>query len=269
MIEPEEDIKFDEMIEHTYKGFIQIGKGGGGRVFKGENTLMKEKHAIKIQEIKRAKEREIEMLVKHKHKNILPLIYSYKTKVEQVSIHPLYDGSLKDVLLNPITLCTKIKLFQGVLNGINYLHSNKVMHLDLKPLNIFVNNKSEECVIGDFGLSKIKDESVITKSTRMLTPDYASPERTDMAFRSDYADDIYSLGCILYEIFENGKKVIYGYILSSNSSCSKDGSLSFYKDILEPSFKEREHRISLENMMANFKRIALELLSAAPDSIEK
>ena len=178
---------------------------------------MKEEHAIKIQDLKNAKPREIEMLVKHKHKSFLPVIYSYKSQTQIVSIHPLYEANLQEVLENPISLSTKIKLFQGVLNGVHYLHSNKAIHLDLKPLNILVNNE-EDCVLGDFGLTKLKDENIFTVSTRMLTPDYASPERSNMKFRSDYADDVWSLGCILFEIFENGEKVIPTSILSSAKS---------------------------------------------------
>ena len=261
-------IKIDDVIEQTYAGVIQIGKGGVGTVFKGKNMLMKEEHAIKIQDLKKAKSREIEMLVKHKHKSILPVIYSYKTQTQIISIHPLYDCNLKEVLENPISLSTKIKLFQGVLDGVHYLHSNEAIHLDLKPLNILVNDK-RDCVLGDFGLTKLKDENIFTVSTRMFTPDYASPERLDMKFRSDYADDVWSLGCILYEIFENGEKVKPTSILSSAKSCSSNGSLPFYQDILVFSFKDREDRISLEDMMTNFKRIALELLSAAPHSDEK
>ena len=267
MIEPK-DIKIDEVIENTYAGLTRIGKGGVGTVFKGNHLLMKEEHAIKIQDIKKAKGREIEMLVKYKHKSILPVIYSYKTKTQMVSIHPLYKGNLKEVLQNPLSLCTKIRLFQAVLNGVHYLHSNKAIHLDLKPQNILVNNKSD-CVLGDFGLTKLKDETLITVSSRMFTLDYASPERFDMKFRSDYADDIWSLGYILYEIFENGPKAKSAYLLQSAKSCTKDGSLAFYKDILFPSVKDREERIKLKDMMSNFKRIALDLLYASPQSDEK
>ena len=53
----------DDMIKQTYAGVTQIGKGGVGTVFKGKNVLMKEEHAIKIQDLKKAKPREIEMLV--------------------------------------------------------------------------------------------------------------------------------------------------------------------------------------------------------------
>ena len=261
-------MKIDDAIKQTYAEVSQIGKGAFGTVFKGKNVLMKEEHAIKIQDLKKAKPREIEMLVKHKHKRILPLYYSYKTETQIVSIHPLYENNLAEVLQNPISLSTKIKLFQGVLDGVHYLHSNKAIHLDLKPHNILVNNK-RDCVLGDFGLTKLKDENIFTVSTRMFTPRYASPERISKKFRSDYADDVWSLGCILYEIFENGGKVETTYIQTNAESCSIDGSLPFYQDILVPSFKDRGNRISLEDMMTNFKRIALELLSDTQHSEEK
>ena len=55
------------------------------------------------------------MLVKHKHKSILPVIYSYKTQTQLIFIHPLYEGNLKEVLENPISLSIKVSLFHGVL----------------------------------------------------------------------------------------------------------------------------------------------------------
>ena len=268
MNQPVKKIKIDEVLNQTYAGLTQIGKGGVGTVFKGKHLLMKEEHAIKVQDLKNAKSREIEILVKHKNKNILPVIYSYKTMTQIISIHPLYEGTLKDVLKHPISLSMKIKLFQGILNGIHYLHSNQVIHLDLKPQNILVNNKSD-CILGDFGLTKFKDENLLTISTRMFTLDYASPERLDMKYRSDYADDVWSLGCILYEIFENGEKAKPTYLRGNSKTCSKDGSLSLYKDILKPVLKDREERISLVDIMANFKRIALDLLSTVTNSDEK
>ena len=263
-----EDLKLDEVIEETYRGLTQIAQGGFGSVFKGENTLMKEKHAIKIQDINNSKEREIEMLVKFRHETILPVLYAYKTKTQMISFHPLYENNLKEVLESPISLCMKIKLFQGVLNGVYYLHSNHVIHLDLKPQNILLNS-NRECVIADFGLTKIKDNMMLTVSTRMATPGYASPERNDISLRSDYSDDIWSLACILFEIFENGNKANPIYLLQEDKSCTNEGSLPFYTDILLPGFKKRKERISLVEMMNHFKRIALELLYLAPDSNEK
>ena len=259
-------IKIDKKIKRTYEGLKEIGRGGFGCVYKGVNKLMKEEHAIKIQDINTSKDREIEMLVKFKHKTILPIFYAYKTRTQIISIHPMYENNLKEILENKISIYIKIKLFQGVLNGIHYLHRHNVIHLDLKPANILVNN-NYECVVADFGLTKILDNNVVTVSTRIATPGYASPERGDITMRSDYSDDVWALACILFEIFENGTKVNATYISQNDHTCG--GSLPFYAHILLPGFKSRGKRITLGDMMNNYKRIALDMLIHTPDMDEK
>ena len=266
MIQPR--LEIDELIAGTYKELDKIGQGGFGHVYKGEHRLMNQKHAIKIQDINKSNEREIEMLVEYKHETILPVIYAYITNTQMVSIHPLYESNLEEVLKHPISLCLKVKLFQSVLNGVLYLHSHKAAHLDLKPANILVSNNNR-CILADFGLTKIIDNTKVTLSTRLMTPSYASPERMDTAFRSDFADDVFALACILYGVFENGTHPNSAYLRNDSDTCNKNGSLPFYKDVLYPGLQLRKDRISLREMITNFQDIALRLLLALPDDDEQ
>lgn len=82
--------------------------------------------------------------------------------------------------------------------GLNYMHSNKILHRDLKTLNIFL-TKDNKVKIGDLGVAKILDcfENFVT--SKVGTPYYLSPEVCeDRPYNSK--SDIWSLGCILYEI---------------------------------------------------------------------
>lgn len=90
------------------------------------------------------------------------------------------------------------KWFLQICSAIKYIHSKNILHRDLKPSNIFM--ESFECLkVGDFGLSKqLNNSSDYTKSY-CGTPLYMAPE---ILKRQPYNKkaDIYSLGCILYEL---------------------------------------------------------------------
>jgi tetratricopeptide (TPR) repeat protein len=109
-------------------------------------------------------------------------------------------GSPIDVFTANLGVRQKIKLFLKVCAAVGYLHRHLIVHRDLKPSNIFVTSEGEPKLL-DFGIAKILDltaDSVVT-STRILTPDYASPEQASGAPVTT-ATDIYSLGAVLYKL---------------------------------------------------------------------
>ena len=92
-----------------------------------------------------------------------------------------------------------------MLNGIDFLHSNKpqLIHRDLKPGNIFIN--SRHLVIGDLGHVKLvldissDKNSSMSSNARFGTNNYLAPEANDQRISSKI--DIWSFGCIIYELF--------------------------------------------------------------------
>jgi len=76
----------------------------------------------------------------------------------------------------------------------------KIIHWDLKPSNIF-KGQYNQIKLGDFGLSKQLDTEIIYATTNVGTPFYMSPEQIDDNGYDEKAD-IWSLGCILYEMCE-------------------------------------------------------------------
>ena len=85
-----------------------------------------------------------------------------------------------------------------MLYGLQYVHKYKILHRDLKTSNIFLSSNGT-VKIGDFGVSKVLEETEANAETVIGTPYYLSPE----ICKSEpygYKSDVWSLGCILYEL---------------------------------------------------------------------
>ena len=88
-------------------------------------------------------------------------------------------------------------IFIKICIGLATLHKNKILHRDLKTLNIFL-TKELDVKIGDFGVAKILTQSGFAK-TLIGTPYYLSPELCEEQPYNDKSD-VWALGCILYEL---------------------------------------------------------------------
>lgn len=89
-----------------------------------------------------------------------------------------------------------------VASALDYIHSNNLLHLDIKPANIMVRHADNHVVLIDFGLSKQYDEQGNQTSTTPvgISPGYAPPEQYEQGAASNFspATDIYALGATLY-----------------------------------------------------------------------
>ncbi len=89
------------------------------------------------------------------------------------------------------------KIFIQICLGINYIHSKKILHRDLKTMNIFL-MKDERVRIGDLGVAKVLNQNSFA-NTFVGTPYYLSPEICEEKPYNEKSD-IWALGCILYEM---------------------------------------------------------------------
>ena len=96
-----------------------------------------------------------------------------------------------------------LQYFYEILQGLYYLHKNRVIHRDLKTLNIFL-TENNHIKIGDFGLSKKLINNNIYAYTFVGTPNYLSPEICQNK-PYDEKSDVWSLGVVLYELITLNK----------------------------------------------------------------
>ena len=90
------------------------------------------------------------------------------------------------------------RYFSQIADAIGYMHSKRIMHRDLKPANIFL-MADGTIKVGDLGLSRSLSENTLVAHSKVGTPLYMSPE----VLRGngyDFKSDVWSLGCILYEL---------------------------------------------------------------------
>lgn len=125
--------------------------------------------------------------------------------------------TLWDVIQAGIPLKESWRLFRQLLEGLNHIHKQGMIHRDLKPRNIFLDREGN-IKIGDFGLAAVRDEPTSTAVTGthsnpllsasltgdVGTPVYTAPEITSGLYKSyNYKVDIYSLGVCFFEVFRS------------------------------------------------------------------
>lgn len=116
--------------------------------------------------------------------------------VEVISYYK--NGSLQEKRYNYSEL--KNHIIPSLNTGLHILHNNGIIHKDLKPSNIMLNDNGVDVSIIDFGISSIRESgnTVIVTQTGM-TPEYSAPETFKSLFLSE--SDYYSLGVTIYELF--------------------------------------------------------------------
>jgi len=194
-----------------YEILEEIGRGGMGVIYRA-----RQQHSRRIVAVKRilAHEvnshetlarfrREAEAVASLDHPNILPIheVSESEEGLPFFSMKYATGGSLRSAasaLRNKPREC--VQLMAKVARGIAYAHGKGVLHRDLQPGNILLDENGEP-MVSDFGLAKWLDQtSEITRTLETLgTPGYIAPEQAECrADKLTCAADIYSLGAILF-----------------------------------------------------------------------
>jgi serine/threonine-protein kinase len=101
------------------------------------------------------------------------------------------------------SVADSLRILTDAAGGLAHAHHQGITHRDIKPSNIFLCDSGQVKIL-DFGLAHI-NSSNLTKTGQVLgTPDYMSPEQV-LGRRVDHRSDIFSLGCVGYELFTGHK----------------------------------------------------------------
>lgn len=222
--------KEEQGHKKKYELLRTLGKGSFGRVKEAIHLLSGEKIAIKIMEKARIKKeddqdrirREISILSKVHHANIVQLYEVIETKEYYYFVMECAEqGELSAYIENRKKLPEKeaCKFFQQLIGAVNYLHKLGCAHRDVKPSNILIDANNDIKLI-DFGLGNLYDENEKLK-TACGSPCYAAPEIISGEAYDPITIDIWSSGITLYAMLcghlpfdDESKSVLYDKILA-------------------------------------------------------
>ncbi|XP_009778145.1 G-type lectin S-receptor-like serine/threonine-protein kinase SD2-5 [Nicotiana tabacum] len=185
----------------------KLGEGGFGTVYEGtlsNGTKIAVKHLDGVGQVKESFLTEVNIVGGIHHVNLVKLIGFCAEKSHRLLIYEyMVNGSLDRWISheNGFTWLTRQRIISDIAKGLAYLHedcSQKIIHLDIKPQNILL-DQHLNAKISDFGLSKLieKDKSKVV--TRMRgTPGYLAPEWLSSIITEKV--DVYAFGIVLLEL---------------------------------------------------------------------
>jgi serine/threonine-protein kinase len=215
----------------SYRIVDELGGGGMGRVFVAEHLLLGRRAAVKVllphlthvPEIVQRFFNEARATTRIRHPGIVEIYdFGYTDDNHAYLVMELLDGlSLGDRLLSArkLPVATALVLARRIAAALAAAHDCGVVHRDLKPDNVFLVRDAEggaveQVKLLDFGIAKLVHDglaaaSMTTSGVVMGTPLYMSPEQCRGASECDPRSDLYSLGCVVYEMIA-GRPPFYG-----------------------------------------------------------
>jgi len=224
-----------------------IGRGAYGEVWSAQDLKTSRKVAIKF--YTRRSSADVQLLAREVEKLVVLSADRYVVQLLDVGWEadpPYYvmdyieHGSLEDRLKRqgPMTANEAIELFQELANGMMHLHDKGVLHCDLKPGNVLLDQDGKPRV-ADFGQSRLSTDETPALGTLF----YMAPEQANLKAAPDASWDVYGLGALFYSML-TGKPPYFRAELATEieSSGSIEPRLATYRRSLLAAPKPMEHR---------------------------
>ncbi len=240
-----------------------IGQGGMATVYLARDTKHDREVAVKLLKPEIGALlgagrflHEIKLTSRLQHPHILPLYDSGEADNRIFYVMPFVEGdSLRDRLRREHRLPVDVALtiVREIADALAYAHSHGVIHRDIKPENILLS--AGHALVSDFGIARAisksggeKWETLTSSGVVVGTPAYMSPEQAAGDMTIDGRSDIYSLGCVLYEMLVGVPPFI-----------GPDGELKLVRRFTERAPSVRDSRATVSERIDGVVAKALEL----------
>ncbi len=200
--------RLDTALASRYRIERELGQGGMAKVFLAHDLKYERAVAVKVLRPELAAEvgptrflREIQIAARLHHPHILPLYDSDTVGGLVYYVMPYIEGeTLRHRLLRErqLPVDDALQIAREVADALNYAHKAGVIHRDIKPANILLD--SGHALVADFGIARAIGTGESSTGHIIGTPAYMSPEQIEGVKELDGRSDVYSLGCVLFEM---------------------------------------------------------------------
>src|SRR5688572_24861732 len=200
-------MQLDQIGKYRIVG--KIGQGAMGEVYKAHDAVLNRMVAIKTinadlgadETLRKRFQREAQSAARLNHPNIIT-VYDYGEERNKIymAMELLEGTDLKQTIARrrPLSLDDKLEIMDQMCDGLAFAHAGDIVHRDLKPANIHLLANGQVKIM-DFGLARLGGSEMTRTGMVMGTPHYMSPEQV-RGERADSRSDIFSLGCVFYEL---------------------------------------------------------------------
>jgi serine/threonine-protein kinase len=206
------------LLANRYRVEKLISRGGMGAVFQATQLGLDRAVAVKMllpmlsrdEKVKERFRREARSVASLNHPNIIQIYdYGISDHGPYIVMEYLRGKSLRQILKQgPLSIAHSVDVIEQVCSALATAHTAGVIHRDLKPDNIIIEDQADgqgHVKVLDFGIAKIREAQAEEADTNLTganiigSPAYMSPEQS-MGAELDARSDLYSLGIVLYEM---------------------------------------------------------------------